>query len=269
MGMKVMLLKQDQAERFVTTDHIRNLRDFGGYSVPGSGRVVKGKLFRSGDTSEASAADLVVIDRIAPTVLADLRGTSEREKAPCRWPDGLNARTIEPQGESARVAFHEEAAAQAKDAKTMREEFASRYEDLPFRPHLQQVYAEYLDAVSENDGASLVFCTAGKDRTGFIVAVLQTLLRVHPDDVLAEYLLTNAAPDSAAQVDRLRSQIEHRFGNGLTEEAIQVVTRVDPIFLQRALAAVTARCGSIESYADQALSFPAHKVESMRSRLIG
>lgn len=267
--MKVMLLKQDQAERFVTTDHIRNLRDFGGYGVPGGGSVVKGKLFRSGDTSEANAADLVVIDRIAPTVLADLRGTSERAKAPCRWPAGLNARTIEPQGESARMAFHEEAAAQTKDAAAMREEFASRYEDLPFRPHLQQVYADYLNALSENDGASLVFCSAGKDRTGFIVAVLQTLLGVHPDDVMAEYLLTNAAPDSGAQVDKLRSQIEHRFGKGLTEEAIQVVSRVDPIFLQRAFAAVTARYGSIESYADQALSFPTRKVESLRSRLLG
>jgi protein-tyrosine phosphatase len=269
MGMKVMLLKQEQAERFVTTDHIRNLRDFGDYGVPGGGRVAKGKLFRSGDTSEASAADLVVIDRIAPTVLADLRGTSERAKAPCRWPAGLNARTIEPQGESARMAFHEEAAAQPKDAATMREEFASRYEELPFRPHLQQVYAEYLDALAGSDGASLVFCTAGKDRTGFIVGVLQTLLGAHPDDVMAEYLLTNAAPDSTAQVGRLRSQIEHRFGHSLTEEAIQVVTRVDPIFLQRAFAAVRAQYGSIEAYADQALCCPALKVEALRIRLVG
>lgn len=266
--MKVMLLKQDLAERFVTTDHIRNLRDFGGYGVSGGGSVVKGKLFRSGDTSEASAADLLMIDRIAPAILADLRGTSEREKAPCRWPDGLKTQTIAPQGESARMAFHEEVAAQAKDARTMREEFASRYEDLPFRPPLQQVYADYLDALAESDGASLVFCAAGKDRTGFIVAVLQTLLGVHPDDVLQEYLLTNAAPDSAAQVDKLRSQIEARFGKGLTEEAIQVVTRVDPVFLQRAFAAVTVRHGSIEAYADLALSCPARKVEALRSRLI-
>ena len=264
-----MLLVNDQAERFVTTDKVRNLRDFGGYAVSGGGFLLTRKLFRSGDTAEASASDLAIIDRISPSIVADLRGTSERAKAPCRWPAGLNALTIEPQGESARMAFHEEAAARARDAATIREEFASRYEDLPFRPHLRQVYADYLHALSENEGASLIFCAAGKDRTGFIVAVLQTLLGLHPDDVMAEYLLTNAAPDSEAHIEKLRGQIEDRFGEGLTEEAIQVVTRVDPIFLERAFGAVTAKFGSIEAYALHALDCPADKVAKLRSRLVG
>lgn len=264
-----MLLMQDQVERFVTTDYVRNLRDFGGYCVPGGARLLTGKLFRSGDTAEASAADLATINRISPVILADLRGASERAKAPCRWPAGLSARAIEPKGESARMAFHEEVANRAMDAAAMREEFASRYEDLPFRPHLQQVYADYLDALAKSDGASLVFCTAGKDRTGFIVAVLQTLLGLHPDDVMGEYLLTNAAPDSGAQIEKLRGQIEERFGSGMTEEAIQVVTRVDPIFLERAFKAVTAKFGSIEAYAGHALNCPPVKVAKLRSRLIG
>jgi protein tyrosine/serine phosphatase len=113
-----------------------------------------------------------------------------------------------------------------------------------------------------------VFCTAGKDRTGFIVAVLQTLLGVHPDDVMAEYLLTNSAPDSDAQVERLRSQIEHRFGKGLPEEAIQIVTRVEPIFLTRAFNAVRERYGSIEEYADAALRCPSQKIDVLRRKLV-
>lgn len=264
-----MLLVQNDVDRFVTTDNIRNMRDFGGYALTGGGSLLSGRLFRSGDTSEASASDLDVIDWIAPVVVADLRGSSERAKAPCRWPEGLNAQIIQPEGESARMAFHEEGSVGPQDAEAMREEFASRYEDLPFRPHLLQVYAAYLHALSVTVGASIVFCTAGKDRTGFIVAVLQTLLGVHPDDVMAEYLLTNSAPDSAAQVERLRSQIEHRFGKGLPEEAIQVVTRVDPIFLTRALNAVRERYGSIEAYADTALLCPAQKLDTLRMKLAG
>lgn len=253
---------------FVTTDSIRNLRDFGGYRLAGGGFVANGRLFRSGDTSDASDADLAMLQRISPRVLADLRGTSEREKAPCRWPEGLDARLVEPHGESARMAFHEEAAAEVTDAATMREQFATRYEDLPFRPQLQQVYGDYLDALAQTSGASLVFCTAGKDRTGFIVAVLQTLLGVHRDDVMEEYLRTNSAPDRHAQVERLRDQIEHRFGKGLSEEAIQVVTRVDPIFLSRAIGAVCERYGSVEAYAAEALRCPPARVEALRRNLV-
>lgn len=254
--------------QFVTTENIRNLRDFGGYSLAGNGTIVSGRLFRSGDTADASEADLAMLQRMAPRVLADLRGTSERDKAPCRWPKGLDARLVEPHGESARMAFHEEAAAEVTDAATMREQFARRYEDLPFRPHLQQVYGDYLDALAQSSGASLVFCTAGKDRTGFIVAVLQTLLGAHHDDVMDEYLLTNSAPDRDAQVERLRHQIEHRFGKGLPEDAIQVVTRVDPIFLSRALGAVCKRHGSVEAYAADVLRCPPAKVEALRRNFV-
>lgn len=255
--------------QFVTTDNIRNLRDFGGYSLAGGGLITSGRLFRSGDTADASEADLAMLQRMAPRVLADLRGTSERDKAPCRWPDGLDAQLVEPHGESARMAFHEEAAAEVTDAATMREQFAQRYEDLPFRPQLQQVYGDYLEALAQSTGgASLVFCTAGKDRTGFIVAVLQTLLGVHRDDVMGEYLLTNSAPDRDAQVERLRHQIEHRFGKGLPEDAIQVVTRVDPIFLTRALGAVCERYGSVEAYAAETLRCPPAKVEVLRRNLV-
>jgi Protein tyrosine/serine phosphatase len=266
--MTTAFLDDQNAARFVKTDKIHNLRDFGGYALPGGGSLRTGRLFRSGDTSEATAADLMAIEQMAPAVLVDLRGTSERANAPCRWPEKLSARLIEPDGESARMAFHEEGAARAKDAATMREEFASRYEDLPFRPLLQRVYADYLDMLSTADGASLVFCTAGKDRTGFIVAVLQTLLGMHHEDVMAEYLLTNSAPDSGAQVAKLRSQIERRFGKGLSEEAIQVVTRVEPIFLSRALSAVRERYGSVEAYAAEALRCPPAKVEALRMNLV-
>lgn len=253
--------------RFIPTDKIRNLRDFGGYPLRAGGSLVTGQLFRCGDSSEATDSDLALIDRMGPVLLADLRGTSEREKAPCRWPAGLDARIVEPQGESARMAFHEEVVTQVKDAATIREEFATRYADLPFRPHLQQVYSDYLNELATADGPSFVFCTAGKDRTGFIVAVLQLLLGVHLDDVIAEYLLTNAAPDGKEQVDRLRSQIEHRFGKGLSEEAIQVVTRVEPVFLTRALDAVEEKYGSVERYAHAALGCSPQTVERLRARL--
>ncbi len=262
-----MYVAQDAPDRFLKTERIRNLRDFGGYAIVGGGRLAAGRLFRSGDTSEASLNDLRVIEQISPVVLADLRGTSERAKSPCRWPKPMNARIFEPDGESAKIAFHEEAASTTKDAASMKEEFASRYEDLPFRPHLQKVYANYLEAIAASDGPSLVFCAAGKDRTGFIVAILQTLLGVHPDDVMAEYLLTNSAPDSEAQVEKLRSQIEHRFGRGLSEDAIRIVTRVDPVFLSRAFNAVRSRHGSIEAYADSELNCPPEKIEAIRKNL--
>ncbi len=263
-----MLTSKDGTARFVATQRIHNFRDFGGYHIAGGGKLATGVLFRSGDTSGASQSDLSVISAIDPVVLVDLRGDSERAAAPCRWPPDLRARIFETDGESAKMAFHEEAAENPVSASSITEEFASRYENLPFRPHLQGIYAKYLEALATCDGPSMVFCTAGKDRTGVIVAILQTLLGVHSDDVMDEYLLTNCAPDSDAQISRLRTQIEHRFGKGLSEEAIRVVTRVDPAFLKRAFDTICEHHGSIEAYAETKLNCPASQVEALRATLI-
>ena len=68
-------------------------------------------------------------------------------------------------------------------------------------------------------------------------------------------------------MEKLRRQIEHRFGKGLSEEAIQVVTRVDPLFLTRTFNAICSRHGSLEAYADRELNCSPEKVEAIKQEL--
>ena len=55
------IAEADAIGPFLPTDGIHNLRDYGGYAVPGGGRVRTGLLFRSGQHMEASDADLALI----------------------------------------------------------------------------------------------------------------------------------------------------------------------------------------------------------------
>ena len=72
-------------------------------------------------------------------------------------------------------------------------------------PDVEQLYLTMLEhfsrqlatAVSEvansmESGAVLVHCTAGKDRTGMVIALIQSLLGVRDDDVIATYSHTQA-----------------------------------------------------------------------------
>ncbi|WP_182142767.1 tyrosine-protein phosphatase [Schaalia sp. JY-X169] len=47
-------------------------------------------------------------------------------------------------------------------------------------------------ATATQSGAALVHCTAGKDRTGVVIALTQALLGVSDDDIVANYVQTQA-----------------------------------------------------------------------------
>lgn len=254
--------------RIVPTTGIHNFRDYGGYPVAGGGQLVRGLLFRSGEHAGATDNDLDLVAGLGLTAVIDLRGSGERNHAPCRRPAHFNAPVIYADGETAASAPHTDAASKALDGADARRTMQERYSGLPFRPLLVSVFSQYFRALAETAGASVVYCSAGKDRTGVLVALLHSLLGVHRDDILQDYLLTNTAGDHRARVAALRQDLEKRFGRGLSDEAVQVITSVEASFLDSALNAIEARHGSIGAYLTEVLQVTPQLREALVTRLI-
>jgi protein-tyrosine phosphatase len=240
--------------RIVPTTGVHNFRDYGGYPRAGGGRLARGLLYRSGEHAGATNRDLDIIGALGLDTVVDLRGSSERQKSPCRRPPGFAARVICANGETSPMgAPHVGAMADAFDAVAARRNMLDRYAGVAFRPVLAPVYRDFFHALASANGPTLVYCSAGKDRTGLLVALLHTALGVHPDDIMADYLLTNTVGDVQARVVALRDDLEHRFGRALPEEAVRVVTMVEPEFLETALDSLVARHGSVFGYLEQVL----------------
>jgi protein-tyrosine phosphatase len=249
--------------RVLPTMGVHNFRDYGGYPMSSGGRLALGRLYRSGDLSHATDVDLKLVAGLGLTDAFDLRGSKEREKEPCRWPPGFKASVFAADGETTVAAPHVEAAAAAFDAETARRTLCERYSSVPFRPVLVEVYGAYFRALDRGAAASLAYCTAGKDRTGVLVALLHTAVGVHPDDILEDYLLTNTVGDTEKRVAALRDDLQRRFGAQITEEGIRVVTSVEPVFLESAFRAIRQRHGTIDNYLEQVLGV----TQAVRERL--
>jgi protein tyrosine/serine phosphatase len=252
--------------RVVPTKAIHNFRDYGGYRAK-EGRIAWQKLYRSADHSLATQADLDLVANLGLTSVIDLRGASERAKAPCRRPLGFSASVICSEGETT-PAPHASAAATAFDADSARRNMMERYGDVAFRPYLATVYRRYFAALATSDGPTLVYCSAGKDRTGVLVALLQSLLGVHRDDIFADYLLTNTVGDPALRLATLRIDLERRFGAPMSEDAVRIVSSVFPEFLQRSFEVITERCGSIDRYLTDVLGVTPELRHAVSARLI-
>ena len=161
------------------TDAPANLRDVRGLRTH-DGRIVRrGALYRSEALRPAAAreADVPVWP---PAVVIDLRAPEERT-GPHPLDDGTTAVHSIPLGRSLAPALAE---------RTTQPDLARAYRLLA--EDAAQEIARIVGLVAEAGGPVLVHCTAGKDRTGIVVAVLLRAVGVTRADVRADYLRTEA-----------------------------------------------------------------------------
>src|SRR5690349_9478028 len=185
-----------------------NVRDLGGLVTQDGGETVAGRLLRGDNLQELSPSDVRrLVGGIGLTTVVDLRSTAE-----------LAAEGPAPLGAvaSVRHAHHpilpEQGSATdvvADVLLTRDDQDRSRYPADPLCGHYlgyledrpDQVVAA-LRSVAAAEGAALVHCAAGKDRTGVVVALALTAVGVRPQEVVADYAATGER--IVGLVERLR-----------------------------------------------------------------
>lgn len=253
---------------FYVTQGIHNLRDYGGYAVTGGGRVKTGLLFRSGQHMEASDADLDVIDALGIRTVIDLRGTSEREGFPCRRHAKFNAQVIAYDGETTNSPPHEGGGGTIEmTPRKARERMLAVYTRMPVNPAMIWIFREYFNALDANEGASLVHCFAGKDRTGIAASLLLHVLGVHHDDITQEFLLTNDAPTRAILERQSLPRMMAHYGE-IEPEALHNLMGVLPEYLDTYIAKVRSDHGSLDAYLAGVLGVDAARAERLRARFV-
>lgn len=245
---------------------IHNFRDYGGYTTASGGNVVADRLFRSGQHVDATPEDLTAVAALDLRTVIDLRGNSERAAHPCARPSGFNAEVRFFDGETSGRggAPHVTVARDIATPADARAAMVALYDFMPFRPNLVAVFRLYFDALAHRDGASLLHCFAGKDRTGVAAALLHHVLGVHEDDIMADYLLTNTAGDVDARVAAGAATIRKNRGAHLGDATVRVLMDVDPTYLDAARCSIAARHGSIDVYLIEVLGV----TPAMRDRIV-
>lgn len=224
---------------------ISNFRDFGGLAVDG-GAIVTGRLYRSAAPLGLDAGSLASLGRRV-AVIVDLRGTAERGPAshPGFADAGLDVLSV-PVEPGTSGPLRALLASGTATARATRDIMIDAYRGF-VRDHAG-TFGRALMAMAVSPGPVLVHCTAGKDRTGFIVAVLQAALGADEHAILRDYLETNRAWDRASVVGHLP----------LDDAAVEPVLAADPDYLHAAFEDIRARHGS-------ALGFVAHATRGQLS----
>lgn len=159
--------------RHIPLGGMYNLRDLGGYPVPGGGETLWEKLLRGDNPEHLTEEDLQwLLDRDITTVI-DLRSEAETR----RKPDQLSS---QPDF----YYFHCPLLSEGDGMPNLETDVGQGY----FRMlDGSDLVAKALRTVAAAPAGVLFHCTAGKDRTGLMAAMLLGLAGVERADLLADY----------------------------------------------------------------------------------
>lgn len=254
--------------RHIDFEGIENFRDFGGYATACGRGMKSGVLFRSANHAKATDADLQALRDLGVSVVVDLRRTGERQREPSRRWDGFAASVIENDIEGDYEDWDKVLREVEPDAAWFHNDGIRFYQNAPREPRHVDLFRRYFQALAETDGAVVVHCAAGKDRTGMICALTHHIAGVHRDDLLADYLLTNDPDRIARRGAALRAWMRDHIGKEVDDEALNAALSVHPEYLERAFATIEASHGSLDGYLEQVLGVDAALRERISAKIL-
>ena len=180
---------QTVGSRSVTMDSIQNTRDMGGYFNFHKTKMTRwGKIFRSGELSAISNRDSFRLNNLGIKTIIDLRGKDEIIAAPVKYE---KAKII-----SIPIPLRDMDIVKSRIGEgTMRKGDAMLY--------MQDTYLNYVNQDNEQFGRALkvfldkdnypilISCSMGKDRTGFLSAMLMSAVGVPEETIIRDYISSN------------------------------------------------------------------------------
>lgn len=239
-----------------------NFRDVAGtiqaYTTDHDGVMRAGVFYRS-NALTPTAADLATLNGLDIGAVYDLRTPSEIAATPDTLPSGAVYRNIDIIGSTTsganitNIAFTSAGQARAMMQETNRA-FVS---DAGMRGQFGVLF----NALANADGAALFHCTAGKDRTGWTAAVLQSIAGVDQATLMANYLATNdyTAARMAATLKTMPPAMAAIY---------QPLLGVEASYLQAGLDQVAAQYGSMDNYLKQGLGLSQETIYVLRGKLV-
>ncbi|WP_433634919.1 tyrosine-protein phosphatase [Nocardia sp. CA-120079] len=235
-----------------------NVRDLGGFRTADGRRTARGRLLRGDGLHKLTDGDVATLAELGLRTAIDFRSAEEIEHAgPDRLPDGATAIALPIAGgnlgQTLKAIRGETTADEdlggGRAAELMREINRQFVND----PEYRAAFGRALRLISESSGgASLFHCSAGKDRTGWMTAIVLTALGVPRDEVTADYLATNdyVWPTYEAWLTRSTES-----GVIADPQPIRELLRQHPSYIDAAFEEASKRYGSFDRFLSEGLEF--------------
>ncbi|MDG2428613.1 MAG: tyrosine-protein phosphatase [Acidimicrobiales bacterium] len=252
-----------------------NLRDLGGLTTPDGRTVRSGRLFRSGHLCDLDVRDRAIVTALGLRTIVDLRRPTEIANRP--HPDLPDVEIIAVSVSTDDNEFAVVANAMIDpNAEPLGPGHITNYFRTLVTERIER-YQTVLELATDPDRQPLLFnCTAGKDRTGMVAALLLSLLGLDRSTVMADYLLSNEVRRpwlEKAEVD-LGRRIAESLGIGLSEIPNSRITAARSLlwcreeYLQAVFDAAEEHWGTWAAFMDDGLGLTNTRIDAFKTDLL-
>jgi len=245
-----------------------NFRGLGGLDAAEGARIRQCRLFRSQALDALPTSEVRRVQDLDIGLVCDLRSPTERESAPHNWLRTTSPAWITPpysqrlravQRSEWQQFLQDPEFDERKAAQTLIRAYCSM-------PRiLTKVLADLFEhCETAEPKALLVNCAAGKDRTGFVIALLLWALGVPYDSIMADYLRSREGRQPERRAQEMLAPL---YPLGMPDRVLKaagILFSVSPEMLDTVLNKLKNDYGSIDNYLFQGAGLTANRKEALQ-----
>lgn len=245
-----------------------NFRSLGGLPAADGRRIRPHALMRAQRLCSLVDDDWHALGRTGLATVCDLRSTVERAEHPDAIPPRLSVREIHCEVRNdlradATLGTLLAIDPTARGAEQIMIEIYRRFPET-----MRDTLATITGVLIDGGAPLLVHCSAGKDRTGFVMAMLLHALGVAEAAIRADYLASQGWPGAEVHREPLEAYLRGGVARNELRAAVDAMLGVRDAYLDAALGSIVEVYGSVDLYLESGVGLDATRRDLLRERLL-
>ncbi|TFK38701.1 protein-tyrosine phosphatase-like protein [Crucibulum laeve] len=251
---------------FVSVEGLFNTRAVGGYTLTSGQKVKPAVLYRSGEITRITPRGEEELLKLGVRKIFDLRADGEIAtfNTPSPGIDGVEIRHT-PISRLAKFGPDRIVSLLKQFQENELGTFLTENKDVLeiAGPALNEILTHIRD---HPESPCLIHCTAGKDRTGLVVAIILMMLGVDDRDIIADYALTTIGLEPVIPIFVARlSKVKEYLDN---EEGTRNMGSSKPEIMAATLKMIREEFGSAETYIKGYTSISEAEISAIKQNLL-
>ena len=255
------------SNRHIYFENVLNFRDIGGLKTRDGKTVRWGNIYRSDNLSKLKNKEFDKFSEMHISTVYDLRTDHEIKGKEDNLPSNVRyVHTPTVQDNEGEIAKLRAKVIGGEISEKQANELTVKFYRDAVTVNVNSL-KEIINKIVDSNEPILYHCSAGKDRTGIVSAIILSILNVDRQTIVNEYLLSNYYRRDKTEKTLGKAKLAKIIKPKMDLKAIEVFITVDESFINATFSAIDEQYGGIDNFIESQLGIDGKKRMEIISKL--